>query len=121
MPLLSSLHVLLKKADIAEKLQEQTARKPGEFSSHVDGSYYQGNPLFAEGGIKFSLILYVDDLEIANPLGTSNEMCAAYWSLANLPVKYRSALHTIQLALLCNSNDVQKFGYAKVFASLLND
>lgn len=114
----------MKKRDIADIAFQSPTAHPGEFASYVDGSYYQGNALFAEGGVKFSLILYVNDLEIANPLGTSRgyyKMCAVYWSLANLPVKYRSALHTIQLAMLCNSKDVQRFGYAKVFAPLLND
>lgn len=62
---------------------EQSATNPGEISSYADGSYYQGNVLFAEGGVTFSLILNVDDLEIANPLGTSKvdyKMCAVYWS-----------------------------------------
>ncbi|KAF0047693.1 hypothetical protein F2P81_001326 [Scophthalmus maximus] len=40
---------------------------------------------------------------------------------ANLPVKNRSAFHSTQLALLCNSNNVQQFGYAKVFAPLLSE
>lgn len=123
-PLLSSLQELMKKPDIADIAFQPRTANPGEFASHVDGSYYQGNILFAEGGVKFALILYADDLEIACPLGTSRgyyKMCAVYWSLANLPVKYRSALQTIQLAMLCNSKDVQRFGYAKVFAPLLND
>lgn len=43
--------------------------------------------------------------------------------MANLPVtvKYRSALHTTRLALLCNSNDVRQFEYKKVFVPLLSD
>lgn len=36
-------------------------------------------------------------------------------------MKYCSALHTIQLALLCNSNDQRQFGSAKVLEPLLND
>lgn len=39
----------------------------------------------------------------------------------NLPVKYCSALHTTQLALLCNSNDLRQFGYEKVFVPPLSD
>lgn len=36
-------------------------------------------------------------------------------------MKHCSALHSTQLAVLCNSNDVRQFGYAKVFAPLLRD
>lgn len=39
--------------------------------SYYDGSHYQGNQLLSDKGQKLSIILYVDDFEIANPLGTS--------------------------------------------------
>lgn len=44
-----------------------------------------------------------------------------YWFFASLPSKYRSALHTIQLALLCKIADLKKSGYKAVFSPLLND
>ena len=121
-PILSSPQEVLKKA-VFEKVQEATTQHPGQYSSYRDGSYCQENPLLSKG-LNLPLILYVDDFEVVNPLGTSKKMyktCAVYWTLANLPLKYRSALHCMQLALLCNSNDVRTFGYAKVFAPLLND
>lgn len=48
----SSLQELLKKPEILEKVQGGTETKPGEFSSYADGSFYLGNPLFAERGVK---------------------------------------------------------------------
>lgn len=48
-------------------------------------------------------------------------MCAVYWALANIPAKFRSALHTIQLDVLCNSNDLRHFGYSRILEPLLND
>lgn len=41
--------------------------------------------------------------------------------LADLPSKYRSALHVIQLAALCNVADIQTFGYEKALGPLLRD
>lgn len=123
-PILTSLQLLLKKTDVLEKVQETTSQLPGQYSSYCDGSYFQENELLSDEGPKLSIILYVDDFEIANPLGTSkkiHKVCAVYWTLANLPVKYRSALQSTQLTLLCNSNDVRQFGYEKVFAPLLSD
>lgn len=70
------------------------------------------------------LILYIDDLEIANPLGTSrkiHKVCSVYWVFADLPVKYRSALHIIQLAALCKVPDLQRCGYDRVLCPLLRD
>ncbi|KAF7656394.1 hypothetical protein LDENG_00041990 [Lucifuga dentata] len=123
-PILTSLQLLLKKPDVLEKVQKCTSHVLGQYSSYLDGSYYQENPLLSGDGQKLSVILYIDDFEIANPLGTSkkiHKVCAVYWTLANLPIKCRSALHSTQLALLCNSNHVRQFGYAKVFGPLLTD
>lgn len=44
-----------------------------------------------------------------------------YWVLADLPSKYRSALHVIQLAVLCKVPDVQKCGYESVLGPLMQD
>lgn len=123
MCLFSSLQQWLQKPDVLEKVKE-TSHMPGQYFSYRDGSHYQENLLLSDGGEKLSIILYVDDFEIANPLGTSrkiHKVCRVYCTLANIPVKYRSVLHSTQLALLCNANDVRQFVYEKVFASLLAD
>ncbi len=63
--------------------------------------------------LRIALGLYIDDFEVANSLGTSKKkhrLCAVYWVLANLDSKYRSALHSIQLALLCKVNTVKEHG-----------
>ena len=76
---------------------------PEMYMTHEDGTYFK-----EEGEeLKLSLILYVDDTELANPLGTARKihtLCAVYWLLASVPSKYRPSLHVIQLALLCNQS-----------------
>lgn len=61
---------------------------------------------------------------MANPLGASKrkqKMCAVHRVIANLPGKYRSALNSIQLALLCNAATVKECGYDKILHPLLCD
>lgn len=68
--------------------------------------------------------MYIDDFEICNPLGTSrkkHKICAVYWVLGNLPLKYRSSLSSINLGLLCYSSDLKTYGYAAVLEPLLRD
>ncbi len=48
-------------------------------------------------------------------------MCAVYWVLANIAVKYRSTLQSIQLALLCNASPVKEYGYKIIMQPLLQD
>ena len=70
------------------------------------------------------MILYVDDFEICNPLGTSrkkHKICALYWILGNLPPGCHSSLSSIHLAALINSSDVKVYGYEKVLEPLIAD
>lgn len=81
----------------------------------MDGQYLNENSFFTRHEFTIALGLYIDDFEMANPLGTSklkHKMCAVYWVIANIPAKYSSALNSIQLALLCNIYIVKKSGYA---------
>lgn len=58
------------------------------------------------GEFKIAVGLYTDEFEMSNPLGTSkkkHKMSAVYWVIVNVPSKYRSTLHCIQLPLLCKA------------------
>lgn len=77
-----------------------------------------------EQSLKLPLILYIYDLEIANPLGTSqkiDKLCSVYWVFADLPAKYRLAFYVIELAALCKVPDIQKCGHQRAFGPLLQD
>ncbi|CAI5678289.1 unnamed protein product, partial [Oreochromis niloticus] len=73
-PILTSLQLLLKKNDVLEEIKQAPTQIPGHFMSFCDGSYYQENVLLSQEGQKLSIILYVDDFEITNPLGTSKKI-----------------------------------------------
>ncbi len=93
--------------------------------THEDGTYFKENELQSVGeGLTLSLILYVDDTELANPLGTArkiHKLCAVNWLLASVPSMYRSSLHVIQLALLCKVPNVQGYRYQSVLETFLKD
>lgn len=86
--------------------------------------FFKKNLLLSREELSIAIGLYVDDFEICNPLGTSRKKykaCAVYWVIANLPIKYRSSLQSIYLAVLCNRNDAKSFGYEKILEPLLKD
>lgn len=117
---------MFKHSDILDRIKETKVSQKGQYMSHQDGSYFQDNDLLSssDGTLKLPLILYIDDLEIANPLGTSpkiHKLCTLYWVVADLPVKYRSALHVIKLAALCKVSDLQRCCYERVLCPLLQD
>lgn len=95
------------------------------FVSHEDETYFDENQLLsAAGELKCSLILYVEDIELANSLGTArkiHKLWTVYWLFASIPSQYRSNKHVVQLALLCKVPDLQRAGYESVLSSLLED
>ncbi|KAF3845425.1 hypothetical protein F7725_008588 [Dissostichus mawsoni] len=122
-PILQMIQELFRNTDILNKITEPNT-EPGQYVSCSDGSHFLENELLSTGDLILPLQLYIDDLEIANPLGTSrkiHKLCAVYWVLANVSPKYRSALHAIQLAILVKVTDLRKYGYAAVLAPLLHD
>ena len=124
MPILKSLQQLLNNKDIVSNILTRHSGKAPQFSSFKDGKYFKLNEFYSDGELRISLILYADDFEICNPLGTSrkkHKVTAFYWVLANVPSELRSQLTSINLALLCKANDVKKFGYETVLEPLLKD
>ncbi|XP_026116308.1 uncharacterized protein LOC113094884 [Carassius auratus] len=125
-PILSVLTELLNRNEILDQViaEESVSSHSGHFKTFRDGLFYKENPLFSRQELSFAIVLYIDDFEVCNPLGTSrkkNKVCAVYWVLGNLPIKYRSSLQSIYLAILCNSNDIKTFGYEKILQPLLKD
>lgn len=100
-----------------------------ELSSTIITSIYQGNlwkslqPIYLDKTV-FPLLLFFDDLEPCNVLGSRAglyKIGTVYISLACIPTEYASLLENIFLAQLFYSDDRQAFGNAKVFSSLIDD
>jgi len=91
-PIQHMLQKLLNKTDILDKVMSEKVHVPHEYSSYADGEHFKENGLLSVDEFTVALILYLDDFEVANPLGTSklkHKMCAMYWVIANVPAKYR--------------------------------
>lgn len=124
-PVLKTLQRLLNRGDVIDKVLEEanTESLPAHYKTLFDGLYFKENPLMSGEDQIISLGLYIDDFELCNPLGTSrkkHKLCAIYWVIANLPVKYRSS-SSIYLALVCKSVDAKTFGYDRIVEPLLRD
>lgn len=73
MPILQSLQQLLNNKDIASNMLTRHSDKVSQFTSFKDGKYFKLNEFFSDEELRISLILYVDDFEICNPLGISHK------------------------------------------------
>jgi len=118
------LERLLSHPGLLDKIVFNQQSPPGHFESFQDGHYFKENRLLGDNNLGIALGLYIDEFEVCNPLGTSRKIhktVAVYWVVLNLPAKFRSGLHSIQLAVLGKSDDVRLFGYEKFLDPLMKD
>ncbi|XP_037401910.1 uncharacterized protein LOC119265406 isoform X2 [Pygocentrus nattereri] len=125
-PILPMLSQLLSNRHIEDTILQN--RKPSDdfsgYRSLHDGSFLKQNTFFCGQELKLPLVVYIDDFEVCNPLGTSrkkHKVTAVYWVFADIPATLRSTLTSIYLAVLCKTADVNQYGYPKVMEPLLRD
>ena len=65
--------------------------------------------------------LYIDDLELCNPLGGAKKkhcITAVYFQIGNIEQKHLSALRSIHVACIAKSLHVKKYGLDKVLGEI---
>jgi len=110
-PFLDNLRNLLNNQEIRENIENPRQYEDGVFRTVLDGSYYRESDLCQRHQNVLAVILYYDDLCIANTLGTAakkHKMSMFYWTLANIYPEYRSSLNAIQLYAIVKTEYLQK-------------
>lgn len=91
--------------------------------SYRDGTYF--NRKYGESDdIIIPLLLYNDDFESGNPLGSrkgKNKISGFYVSLLCLPMQYQAKLSNILLAACAKSSSISKYGVDEVLSVLVKD
>lgn len=76
-----------------------------------------------ENELTFPIVIYFDDFEVGNPLGSHagvHKLGAVYMSLPCLPPHYVSLLHNIFLLALFHSSDRVEFGNRIIFQKVID-
>jgi len=82
-PTLKMLQTLLSNKDILDKVLHEGMIPSEGYHSFRDGSHFKENVLLNVDEFRIALGLYIDEFEVANPLGTSkkkHKLCAVYVS-----------------------------------------
>lgn len=122
-PLIPTLKSLLSHKDIQSFITNPTENSR-DISDYKCGTAYKSNALFQTSDSTLQIKLYLDDFQVVNPLGNrtkTHKICGLYWTLGNIPPKYSSKLFSIQIACLCQSHLVKKFGHETIFQPLIDD
>ena len=109
-PFLQSLAALLSMPEVDDLVFG--ANQNYKVQDVQDGSYLQNHDFFRCNPNALLFSLYVDDFEIANPIGTHrtvHKLTVFYYQLLNIPPIFRSKLSTIQLLAIAKSVDLKKY------------
>ena len=89
-----------------------------------DGSFYKDDSFFKEHSDALKLIIFHDQLEICNPLGSrakKHKVYMYYYTLANLNLRFRSKHCAVRLIAICNASLIKKYGIDEVLAPIIED
>lgn len=110
-PIKSSLENLFKFDSVFEQYRYRQNYSPSlnVIEDIYDGSLFQNHPIFAKDPAAIQLILYQDEINLANPLGSAKgkfKLHNFYYTIANLHPWCRTSTDHMQMVLLCKTVDV---------------
>ncbi|XP_011859325.1 PREDICTED: uncharacterized protein LOC105556825 [Vollenhovia emeryi] len=90
--------------------------------SVLDGQYYKSHNFFKSTPNSLAIILYYDEVEVTNPLGShTHKMSMFYWSLANIYPEWRSSFRAINLLAIAYYTDIVNGGLNKILDKLVSE
>ncbi|KAL2102281.1 hypothetical protein ACEWY4_001449 [Coilia grayii] len=124
-PLIESLKQLLSDSRIFTMLNAAPPRsRAGFLYDFFDGDIFINHPLYSMKPNALQIILYTDEIEICNPLGSyasQNKLLMVYYSLGNIDPKFRSKLAAIRLLAIAKAEYVSKWGIDVVLQRIQKD
>ena len=126
-PLEKSMKVLLQDPTylkVMEDVRNRDVSKPGVLEDIKDGNNYQNTKYFQDNPQAKCGLIYSDAIEVVNPLGAGRgkyKLVQVYWTLIDLPKKYRTKIDQIHLSITVQDKLIRKYGYKKIYFRLIQD
>ena len=125
-PIIETLKLILSNPKLKYLIENEKKSDDGILRSYLDGTRSKNNTLIEEHPFIIRLQVYLDDVELTNPLGSRaiiHKLTAVYFSIQNFPPVESSKLSSIYLLALAYAHDVNSTqnGYAKLLYPFLQD
>ncbi|XP_049341205.1 uncharacterized protein LOC111192620 isoform X1 [Astyanax mexicanus] len=126
-PILEVLSHILNRKEVFFFVQEKRVSDGAALTDFTDGSFFKKKQALLgcnESDKLLTLQLYTDEFEILNTLGSKkliHKIACFYFVVGNLPLKYRSQLKNIHVAVLVRNKLLQKYGYEPILQPLICD
>ena len=121
-PIIDSLEQFLNAPGVFQTCVFDFEKREDFITDFSNGTMFHDHPSFKDSKNSIVLSLYYDDIEICNPLGSKSRNTAVfYYSVLNLPIKYRSKLCNFRLLAVCDKDILNKYGIEAVLHPFITD
>lgn len=124
-PIDKSLQRLVEDATyISQKETDPYVFEDGVYSNVRDGKYFRTNPYFTANPNAIPIMLFQDELEIVNPLGsgkTKHKLNMTYFTTYEVQAQFRSKVQSIQLVSIVPSRIWKQYGNLLTNSRLVMD
>jgi hypothetical protein len=121
-PLIDQLQRILNMKDVYSEIKKAKQPTPGVYSRYEDGVRYHKNPLFVAYPDSLQIHVYLDEVQLCNQGGSyDHKVVFVYFSIANLPSKYRSSYQCMNLLSIFEHRQVAKFDYNTLLRPIVDD
>ncbi|GBN40526.1 hypothetical protein AVEN_120917-1, partial [Araneus ventricosus] len=123
-PIIKTIQAFCKNNEVLDYIMSTSESKTANILSDIqDGTNFKNSPLF-QTFPNIQILLYFDEFMVFNPSRgnqAKHKLGAFYFTLGNIPSKYRSSVKDMQLAILCRSSDIKYVGFKAVLQPLIKD
>ncbi|XP_074114037.1 uncharacterized protein LOC141537101 [Cotesia typhae] len=124
-PFIDNLKNLMMNDYVRENVNNPIVHENGVYRTVLDGKFYRENGFFCNNPKALAVVLYYDDLGVANPLASSSrtqKLSMFYWTLANIIPELRSSNNAIQLLAIVKTSYLKEAGaLQKILEPFIND
>ena len=122
--LLDQLQKILNFPDVMAEIYKEKETKRGLYSTFEDGEAYRNSTVFQENPFDIQLQVYIDEVQMCVEVGhhtKKNKLVFFYFTIGNLPTKFRSAFKFINVLAICYNTTLLKHGANFILQSILDD
>ena len=121
-PMISQLEQLLNFGDLKNIIDAPKITSSGTYSCFEDGLNYKRSLLFQKYPTALQIHLYLDEVQICNPIGSYNhKLVFVYFSIGNVPRYLRSRFEMMHLLAIFYDHQVERYGYNVLLRPIVED
>ena len=123
-PFFDQLQRILNFPDVLAEIRREKTFTPGVWSTYEDGENFKKIPIFQLHPEAIQIHLYLDEVQMCTEVGNhtkKNKLVFVYFSIGNLPIKFRSTFRAINVLAIIYNNVFNRYGANVILKPIVED